>query len=142
VALDSSGGVIIADTGRNCVRRAAGASLTHVAGGGATTGCTTASILPAAVSLSGPESVDVDLTGRVIIADTGRRCVWLAAAGTVTPLGFSGANGNAGDGGPAVVASIRTPAGVALRADGSIVVSDRATNNGANRVRLLRAPLP
>ena len=142
VAVDSGGGVIIADTGRNCIRRISGGNATHVAGGGATTGCTTASILPTAVSLSAPESVDVDLTGRVIIADTGRRCVRLAAAGAVTPLGFSGTNASAGDGGPAVVATIRTPGGVALRADGSVLVSDRATNAGSNRVRLLRTPLP
>ena len=142
VAVDSGGGVIIADTGRNCIRRISGGNATHVAGGGATTGCTTASILPTAVSLSAPESVDVDLTGRVIIADTGRRCVRLAAAGAVTPLGFSGTNASAGDGGPAVVATIRTPGGVALRADGSVLVSDRATNAGSNDVRLLRTPLP
>lgn len=142
VAVDSSGGVIIADTGRNCVRRVAGGSVTHVAGGGATTGCTTASILPTAVSLSGPESVDVDLTGRVVIADTGRRCVRLASATAVTPLGFSGTSGSAGDGGPAVVATIVSPGGVALRADGSVLVSDRSATAGSNDVRLLRTPLP
>ena len=55
----ASDNVYIADTGRNCVRKVAGTTVTVVAGGGATTACT-ATTTSTAVSLSTPQDVAVD----------------------------------------------------------------------------------
>jgi sugar lactone lactonase YvrE len=137
VAVAANGDVIVADTGRNCVRRISGTNATLVAGGGSTTTCTATT--PTGVSLSGPEAVAIAANGDIVIADTGRRCVRRATATAVTQVAFTGSNGNAGDNGPAIGASIRTPAGLAVTATGDLLVSDRATNSGANDVRRVRA---
>ena len=75
----------------------------------------------------------------MLIADTGRRCVRRATATAVTRVGFTGSTGTSGDNGPAVAATVRSPAGLSLTAAGDLLVSDRATNSGANDVRLIRA---
>ena len=141
VAVDpTTGAVIVADTGRSCVRRIAGGNATLVAGGGATTACSTTG--PAsAVSLSAPEGVDVDPTGRVVISDTGRSCLRQVSGATVSPLGFTGTAGSTGDGGPVWASLVRSPAGPAIDVDGDVLVSDRSSTAGSNRVRAIRTPL-
>jgi signal peptidase I len=138
VAVSANGDVLIADTGRNCVRRISGTNATLVAGGGASTSCTSATT-PTGVSLSSPEAVALASNGDVLIADTGRRCVRRATATTVTQVAFTGSNGTAGDNGPAIGATVRSPAGVTITTGGDLLVSDRANNSGANDVRRVRA---
>lgn len=142
VSLTTTGDVIIADTNRNCIRRVSGTTVSHVAGGGGTTSCTVPSIAATAVSLSGPEGMEVDPLGRVIIADRGRRCLRLISGTTVVPLGFTGANSANGDGGPVQAATIRTPSALALEADGDVLVADRSTGSGSSDVRRIVTPLP
>jgi signal peptidase I len=134
IAVAPSGDVLVADTGRNCVRRVSGTSVTRVAGGGSTTSCTATST-PATVSLSGPEGVAVAADGSILVADTGRRCVRQVTATAVTQLAFTGANAGTGDNGPAIGAQVRTPSGVTVLADGDVLVSDRSTGSAASRVR-------
>jgi signal peptidase I len=134
LAVAPDGSLVVADTGRNCVRRITGTTATLVAGGGSTTSCTTAST-PATVSLSGPEAVAVATDGSIVVADTGRRCVRQVTATAVTQLAFTGANAGAGDNGPAIGAQVRTPSGVTVLADGDVLVSDRSTGSAASRVR-------
>jgi signal peptidase I len=134
VAVAPSGDVLVADTGRNCIRRVSGTSVTRVAGGGSTTSCTATST-PATVSLSGPEGVAVAADGSILVADTGRRCVRQVTATAVTQLAFTGANAGTGDNGPAIGAQVRTPSGVTVLADGDVLVSDRSTGSAASRVR-------
>jgi signal peptidase I len=141
VAITSTGDVIVADTGRNCVRRISGANATLVAGGGATTACTGTAVA-STVSLSAPEAVEVDTVDRVVIADTGRRCLRLATGTNVTQVAFTGTSGTTGDSGPALAALVGTPAGLALQPNGDLLVSDRLATAGGNRVRLIRNPLP
>lgn len=134
VTVDASETVYVADTGRNCIRKVVGTTYSLVAGGGATTTCTS-TVAASSVSLSAPESVAVDSAGVVYLSDTGRRCIRRAVGSTVSQVGFTGTNSAIGDGGPVVAATIRTPAGLALDADGGLLVSDRATNAGCSRVR-------
>ena len=53
VAIAPNGDVIVADTGRNCIRRISGTTATRVAGGGATTTCSSTAVT-AATSSSPP----------------------------------------------------------------------------------------
>ncbi len=134
VAVDASNNVYIADTGRNCVRKVAGTTVSVAAGGGATTACT-ATTTSTAVSLSAPQGVAVDGAGTVYVADTGRRCVRQVVGTTVTQVGFTGANSAVGDNGPALGATIRTPSMLSVLSDGDLLVSDRATNAGSTDIR-------
>jgi signal peptidase I len=136
VAVAANGDVIVADTGRNCVRRISGTSATLVAGGGSTTTCTATT--PTGVSLSAPEAVAIAPNGDIVIADTGRACVRRATATAVTQLAFTGSNGSSGDNGPAIAATVRSPAGLSVTAAGDLLVSDRSTNSGNADVRRIR----
>ena len=111
----------IADTGRNCVRKVVGTTVTVVAGGGATTACTAATT-STGVSLSGPQGVAVDAAGTVYVADTGRRCVRRVVGTAVTQVAFTGSNSSAGDNGPAIGATVRTPSMLIVLADGDLLV--------------------
>lgn len=141
VAVDAGGRVIVADTGRNCVRAVAAGTFSHVAGGGATTACSTTAAATA-VSLSAPEGVTVDAAGRVVLNDTGRRCTRMVAAGTVSPVALTGTNSSTGDRGPAVAATMRTPARLAADVAGNLWVSDRSTSTGSSVVRRITGPYP
>jgi len=134
VAVDDTGAIYIADTGRNCIRKVSGTTVTAVMGGGNTTSCT-GSTAPTSVRLASPEGVAVASSGTIYVADTGRRCVRQLSGGTATPVAFTGTNSSAGDDGPALAATIRTPAMLTVLADGDVLVSDRATNTGASDVR-------
>jgi signal peptidase I len=135
IDLDASGNVYVADTGRNCVRKVSGTSVTVVAGGGGTTACT-ANAAATSISLSAPQDVAVDPTGTTAyVADTGRRCVRQVVSGTASLLAFTGTNSAVGDGGPALGATARTPSFLTVLADGDLLVADRATNAGSNDVR-------
>lgn len=61
----------------------------------------------------------------------------MSAAGTITTVAGTGTFGFSGDGGPAIAAQLGGPSGVAVTADGDILVADRINN----RVRAVDAGL-
>jgi signal peptidase I len=136
VAVDSSGSVYIADTGRNCIRSVSGGTVNQVAGGGASTACTFSGAATA-VSLSTPAGVEVDASGRVIVSDGGRRCARLVSGATVSQLAGTGTSGSTGDNGPAVGALFTTPAAVTADASGDVWIADA----GTHRVQSVEGPL-
>ena len=118
----------------------AGGNFSFVAGGGATTTCTGGAAT--SFSLSGPTAVAVDASGRVFVADSGRRCVRMVVSGTVTNVALTGTNSGVGDNGPAVAATMRTVAGIALDATGNVFVSDSSNTAASSRVREVVGPIP
>lgn len=139
VAVDTTGAVYIADTGRACVRRVESNTATVAMGGGATTACASA-VSPTAISLLAPEGVAVDPTGTVYVVDTGRRCIRAANGATTRRVALTGTSGSAGDGGPAIAATARTPSGIATTPSGDLLVSDRSATAGSNEVRRIVGP--
>jgi streptogramin lyase len=137
VAVDSSGTVYIADTGRNCIRKVVGTTVSQVAGGGATTTCGTVAI--GSVSLSGPTGVAVDSTGRVVFTDNARSCVRMVSGTNVVALAGTGTSGFSGDNGPAIAALVTTPTGIAANASGNVWFSDTGTTS--HSVRSITGPL-
>jgi signal peptidase I len=125
VAVDSSGTVYIADTGRNCIRKVVGTTVSQVAGGGATTTCGTVAI--GSVSLSGPTGVAVDSTGRVVFTDNARFCIRMVSGANVVAIAGTGTAGFSGDNGPAIAALVNTPTGIAANASGDVWFSDTGT---------------
>jgi hypothetical protein len=136
VAVSTSGVVYIADTSRNCVRSVTGTTVNQVAGGGSNTACTFTGAA-GGVSLSAPSGVALDSSGRVLIADSTRRCVRMVGLGTIAPVAGTGTSGTTGDGGPAIGALLNTPAAVGANASGDVWVADA----GASRVRRVEGPL-
>jgi uncharacterized protein (TIGR03437 family) len=142
VALDSNNNLYIADYLNNRIRLVNAASqISTVAGGGtAPTGAATA------IALLHPQSVAVDGSGNIYIADTGNQVVRLAAAsGTIQTIAGTGQIGSTGDGGYGAGATLNNPAGVALGSGGTVYIADNANTGtafgaasvGDYRIRLL-----
>ncbi len=103
---------------------------------------------PAAAALFGGaiQQIAVDASGNVLLTDSGndrvrviatssRRFYGLAmSAGDIYTIA-GGGTGGLGDGGPATHATLSSPSGVAITANGSVVVSDA----GDQRIRLVAA---
>ncbi len=150
IAMDSAGNLYIADTGNHVVRKVVpGADgvlgsgppddevITTFAGIG-TAGYAGDGGPAVAAKLNEPHDVAVAPDGAVYIADTGNQCVRrVAVDGTITTVAgrCGGSTGSfAGDGELATGALLNRPYGVAVDANGNLIISD--TSN--NRVRFVR----
>lgn len=138
VDIDADGGLIIADTFGYRVRRVGPDGVIRtIAGGAALFG----QPLPISAGDGGPATsaainlpfdAQVDATGNVYVADWGgNRIRRVDTAGTITTVAGTGAPGFAGDGGPALLALLNGPTGVAPASDGSLYIADM----GNKRIR-------
>lgn len=85
---------------------------------------------PAAeAQLSSASAVAVDNSGNVYIADAGR-IRRVSSNGIITTVVGNGVGGDAGDGGPAVNASLNAPQALAVDASGNLYIAE-----GINRIR-------
>jgi uncharacterized protein (TIGR03437 family) len=131
VALDASGNIYVADLFNNRIRR-------FVVGGAiATFAGTTVSVGdggPSTQARIEPWSVAVDSTGNLYIADRlEQRVRKVTPSGTITTLAGTGQAGGGGDNGPANLAALNTPNGVAVDAAGNVYIAD-AGNMAIRRV--------
>ena len=75
--------------------------------------------------LHGPMGLAVTSDGAVVFADSlNWRIRRISPEGIITTIAGNGVRGFSGDGGPATQASLNTPKGVAIGADGSILIAD------------------
>ncbi len=124
LAVDLSGNLYIADLGNNRVRRVtpdgtigtyAGSGQTVLGDGG-----------PAAAALlSGPRNVAVDSAGSLYISEfLGHRVRKVTADGRIATIAGTGSAGLRGDGGPATIAQLAFPAGLAVDRSGTVYIAD------------------
>jgi sugar lactone lactonase YvrE len=132
VAVDGMGNLFIADTASSRIRKVdTNGIITTVAGnsysgfsgdGGAATHAT----------LSFPFGIMVDTNGNLFIADTGNnRIRKVDTNGIITTVAGNSSPGFSGDGGAATNASLREPQGLAMDANGNLLIAD----TGNYRVR-------
>lgn len=128
------GTLIIADTGNNVLRRLdpKSGTLTSFAGSGVR-GFSGDGGPATEASLRGPRGLAVDERGNVFVADSGNRRIRRidSVTGVITTVAGNGERASAGDGGPALDASMVNPVSVAVDRGGNLYVLDR----GSNRVR-------
>jgi trimeric autotransporter adhesin len=114
-------GLYIADTYNNVVRRLdlVSGALTTVVGAG----------------LKQPSGLAFDDKANLYIADTGNNVIreLTASDHTLHIVAGTGTPGEFGDGGPAILARLTSPTGVAVRPNGDVVIAD----TGNNLVRVL-----
>ena len=140
VAADAAGNLFIADTFNNRIRKmSANGTITTVAGSGAR-GFSGDGGPATAAQLNYPQGVAGDAAGSLFIADTGNMMVRKVSASGIITTGAgiaaaTGAQGVSGDGGPATVAQLNSPKGVALDATGSLFIAD----TGNQRIRKVSA---
>ena len=145
VARDAAGNAYIADAYSSQIFKVTPTgSLTVVAGNG-TLGYTGDGGPAASAALNRPESVALDSTGNIYIADTdnsvirvvnpGTQSVTIAgvtiAAGDIQTVAGNGTAGYAGDGASAITGELNDPFGVFVDSQGNIFIAD--TDNSAIR---------
>jgi cysteine-rich repeat protein len=124
LAIDATDRVLILDTGNCALRRiAADGTISTIAGG---SGGFSGDGGPAtAAELGLPFAVAVDGTGQIYVADSyNRRIRRIDTSGVITTIAGNGTPGFSGDGGPAASATLSTPQGIAIDAQGEVLIDD------------------
>jgi len=127
LALDAAGNLFIADSGNNRVRKLnlATGIIATVAGNGnagssGDTGAATSG------ELSNPVAVTLDAKGNLYIADAGNDRIRSVngSSGVISTYAGSGIQGFSGDGGPASLAELNSPAGIVFDSSGNLIIAD------------------
>ena len=141
VAVDKTGNLYIADLGSSRIRKVAGGIITTIAGSDSGT-MPTDGQAGVSIRFNGPTGVAVDAAGNVYFTEgsigsgsglgDGDYRVWKLTPGDiVTTAAGDGWKSFGGDGGPAAVAQVDNPGGMAFDSAGNLYVADA----GNNRIR-------
>ena len=132
VAVDASGNIYFVDPNNNLVRMVTKSTgiITTVAGGNGY-GYSGDGGLATAAQLNYAQSVVIDTSGNIIIADTDNNCIRMVtkSTGIITTVAGYGLNGYSGDGGLATSATLNNPYGVAVDTSGNIIIADTYSNS-------------
>jgi serine/threonine-protein kinase len=124
LAVTADGGILIADFNNHEVRKVAGGVITRVAGT-STAGNSGDGGRATDAELNRPGAVAVMADGGFLIADTGNNMVRrVLPDGAIITVAGTGTPGHSGDGGPAVIAELNWPNGLAVTADGGFLIAD------------------
>jgi uncharacterized protein (TIGR03437 family) len=126
IAFDSTGNFYIADQGNHKIRRvfANSGNIETYAGTGQA-GDSDDNQSATSARLNSPRGILVGATGDVYIGDFGNHRVRVVGqGGFIRAFAGTGTNGNSGDGGQALVARLKGPAGLGKDAAGDIFIAD------------------
>jgi len=138
IARDSGGNTYIADAYSSQILRISSSGTVTVAAGNGTNGYLGDGGSATSAALNRPESVAVDGSGNVYIADTGNSVIRVVntgtqsetiagvtiAAGNIQTVAGNGTAGYGGDGGAATGAELNAPYGLFVDAQGNIFIAD------------------
>jgi sugar lactone lactonase YvrE len=142
LALDASSNLYLADTHNHRIRKITAATgiITTIAGTGAP-GFSGDTIAAAAATLALPHGLTIDPAGNLYLADTANHRIRRidATTGIITTAAGDGTQAFAGDGGPAIAASLDGPRNTAVSPSTLLTLAD----TGNQRIRQLEAaPAP
>lgn len=140
VAVNSNGDFYIADQGNNKVRKvtaATGVITTYAGTGSPGYGGDGGPATDA--KLQQPEAVAFASNGDLYVADNQNNVIRKITAGTgvISTVAGTGSPGSAGDGGPATLAQLKSPGGVAVSSNGDLYIAD----TGNNKIRKAKGSL-
>jgi hypothetical protein len=122
VFLDSSGNLLISDTGNQRVRMVTAGNISTLAGGGMGGD----GGLATSATLANPYNVGEDAAGNLYIADTANNRIRMvnATSKVISTVAGNGNAGYTGDGALATNATLNAPAAVAVDSSGDIFIAD------------------
>jgi uncharacterized protein (TIGR03437 family) len=132
LAVDAAGYLYIADLGNNRVRRVSPDGTIATIAGTGVEGYSGDGGQATATQLYTPRNVAIDAAANLYISEfEGHRVRKVTPAGVIATVAGTGVAGLGGDGGPATVAQLSFPAGLAVDRTGALYIAD----SGNNRVR-------
>jgi len=136
LAFDGSGNLYICDTGNNRIRMVSPAGIISTVAGDGLSGFSGDGGPAVAASFGDTTRIALDSASNIYISDPdNHRIRQVTTDGVMHTFAGNGMNVSAGDGGPALQASLESPAGLAFDPAGNLYVADVA----ANQVRLIAA---
>lgn len=124
VFLDASGNMFIADTENSVIREVSAGIIQTIAGTPGTTGYSGDGAAATTAELYYPNSLFVDSSENVFIADTNNFVIRQVSAATIQTVVGNHTIAYSGDGGPATSASLYASGGVFIDASGNIFIAD------------------
>ncbi len=131
LALDGSGDLFIADTDNNAIREVnLQTGIINTVAGNGTSGYSGDSGQATAATLNFPNSIALDTSGDLFIADTGNNVVREVnlKTGIITTVAGNGTAGYSGDSGQATAAELNGPGAVAADSSGDLFIADTGNN--------------
>jgi sugar lactone lactonase YvrE len=126
ILFDSAGNMIVADQGNNRVRSISPAGIVSTIAGTGTAGYSGDGGPAIAAQLNNPWGLVLDLGGKLYFTDINNQVVRkIDTSGIITTVAGNGILGYSGDGGPAILASMNYPSGLALDPSGNLYIADR-----------------
>ncbi len=135
IAVAADGAIYVSDAAANRVRVIRDGTITTLAGTGVP-GYAGDGALARAARLDAPTALAVDAAGAVYVSDSESCAVrQVTPDGMIRTVAGTSRSGFEGDGGPALVAALSHPDGIAVAADGALYIGDRL-NRRVRRVDL------
>jgi sugar lactone lactonase YvrE len=144
LAVDAAGNLYVADTHNGRVREVSATTgiISTVAGADAAQTFSGDGSVATGAGLALPRGLTIDAAGNIYVADSGNHRVRrISAAGTITTAAGQGTETFAGDGAPAVAASLDSPQAVAISPAGLLTLAD-SDNQRIRQLDALPSPGP
>ncbi|OJW74992.1 MULTISPECIES: NHL repeat-containing protein [unclassified Spirosoma] len=129
VAVDGSGNLYIADTYNNRIRKVDTFGVITTVAGTGNQGYSGDGGQATSARLDFPYSMSVDGSGNLYFSDGNNHCIRkISPSGVITTIAGTGNGGYSGDGGPATLAQLYYPFGVAIDGNGNLYIGDYTHN--------------
>jgi len=137
IAFDNLGNMYIADKHNDCIRMVDSSGIIHTIAGNGINGYSGDGGPATSAQLYEPAGITFDSNGNLFIADLGNNCIReVDTSGIIRTVAGNGTNGYSGDGGPATLAQLSYPSGVAFDSNGNMFIAD-SSNHRIRKVDVL-----